>query len=252
MESINDYTSKNEDYGRIMHYKPDDVTMKIDLVAEYALQRSLIDHDICVRIVSEELGDRIFPPSEVPGGTIVFDPVDGTRNLVRGIPFFCTSLAYSPRVEHATFDDIEIGVVIGASGKVYHGVKNRGAYVNGDRMPRRMRVGKPMISVYSYGISSVPDGIAKLERRVAVRTLGSIATELCMVAEGTIDAVIGLRNYLSGYDIAASFLIIKETGGRVTNIRGEEIKAEVDARSLPIVCTMLPHLHDAIIGLLNY
>jgi myo-inositol-1(or 4)-monophosphatase len=175
MEEISECISTDDEYYKIVGYNRQmGITRKMDLIAEEGLQRELVDHGICARIVSEELGDRVFPldHEEPPQCTIVFDPVDGSTNAVHGIPFFCTSLAYSSKTDRVTYDDIDVGVVATISGKTYHAVRGEGAYINGIRIEnRRAHVGKPIISLYTYGASWIPDGIKKLEQEAIIRIL---------------------------------------------------------------------------------
>ena len=52
--------------------------------------------------------------------------------------------------------------------------------------------------------------LIELEKSIIVRALGSIALDMCFVADGTLDGIIDTRGLVSGYDIMASALILKE------------------------------------------
>lgn len=56
-----------------------------------------------------------------------------------------------------------------------------------------------------------------------VRSLGSASLEMCMVSVGALDFYVVGREYMRVTDIAASTLIVREAGGVVTNIHGEQL-----------------------------
>ena len=94
---ISESIASTSDYGELVTVRPRDITRKIDLVAENALDEALKAREISARIISEELGDRTV--GRDPEILLVFDPVDGSTNATCGIPFFCTSLALSEKDE---------------------------------------------------------------------------------------------------------------------------------------------------------
>lgn len=245
-DTVKRYIAEHEDYGEMVNQRPTDITRKIDLVAEEALEKALIDRKISARVISEELGDRII--GEKPEFLLVFDPIDGSTNATCGIPFFCTSLAYTQKIEQATFQDITMGVVSSFLGDTYHAVKNRGAYLN--NKPLKSKRGtrpKPVVGIYSYGVPHVPKGIIEFQKTVLARALGSIALDICYVADGTLDGVIDTRGLISGHDILASTLILKEIGGNLTDLKGKPIDEDVKASHLAIIGTRNRELHNKIV-----
>jgi myo-inositol-1(or 4)-monophosphatase len=76
---------------------------------------------------------------------------------------------------------------------------------------------------------------------------GSIALDMCFVADGTLDGVIDTRGLVSGYDIMASALILKEAGGFLTEIGGKNISHDVKISGLSIIGTKNKELHDKIV-----
>ncbi|MDX1611259.1 MAG: inositol monophosphatase family protein, partial [Candidatus Thermoplasmatota archaeon] len=81
----------------------------IDRMAEQAVLDRIEAEDAPVNLVSEEVG-RVDRGHEY---TLILDPVDGTTNCVRQIPFYCTSLAITAGrlrdVEHALVADLTTG-----------------------------------------------------------------------------------------------------------------------------------------------
>jgi myo-inositol-1(or 4)-monophosphatase len=87
---------------------------------------------------------------------------------------------------------------------------------------------------------------------MVIRVLGSIALELCLVAEGAIDAVVDIRDLINGYDIAGAALILHEAGGVLTNLQGEEFATEVgNAHNLSLIAALEHTMHARMHALVN-
>lgn len=243
---IGSFIRDNADYGELVARRPKDITRKMDMAAETALDMALLARRLSARIISEELGDRIV--GKHPDFMLVFDPIDGSTNATCGIPFFCTSLAYSEKTDTAAFDDISMAVICDISGNTYCAEKGKGAFLNGKPIGVKLRgaMPKPVISVYSYGVPDVPKGLIELEKSIIVRALGSIALDMCFVADGSLDGIIDTRGLVSGYDIMASALILKETGGFLTDLESRMLSGDVKATGLSIIGTKNKELHDRI------
>ncbi len=247
-ERVRDYIKTDKTFGEEIAYRSRDVTRKMDMFSEKALDEALISHGICARVVSEELGERIVPMNRKPECTLVFDPIDGSTNLVLGVPYYCVSIACSSKTRDVAFDDVEIGVVCDAGGKTYSAVKGKGAFLNGKRLMRRkISKHKPVMAIYTYGAGKVPRGIIELEKSVIVRIFGAMALDLCLVADGRFDAVIDTRDLISGYDILAGALILKEAGGQITDIKGNKLNKEVSASGFPLIATLDRKVHSEIV-----
>ncbi len=254
-DSIRSYISENADYGEIIVRRERDVTRKIDMFAERALEQELGSRNLCARIISEELGDHIFPKGGDPEFTLIFDPIDGSTNAILGIPLFCSSIAYSPSVDHVTFDSIQASVVATIYGKTYYAVKGGNAFVDGKKLPRDLKGKiKPIFSIYTYGAESIPESLIQFQRgakNMIFRLLGSIAVEICLVAEGVIDAVIDVRGLISAYDIAGAALILKESGGIITDIQGKELEDEIEkAQNIALIAALEPEIHTRMVDTL--
>ena len=244
---IRSFIEENVDYAEMEVQRPKDITRKMDMAAEHALDDALINRGLSARIISEELGDRIVGGH--PEFMLVFDPIDGSTNATCGIPFFCTSLAYTEKTDIAAFGDISMAVICDLENNTYRAEKGTGAFLNGKQIAGKKRGArpKPVVSVYSYGVPEVPPGLIELEKSIIVRALGSIALDMCYVADGTLDGVIDTRGLVSGYDIMASALVLKEAGGSLTDLEGKPIVRDVKASGLSIVGTKNKELHDRIV-----
>jgi myo-inositol-1(or 4)-monophosphatase len=231
------YLNTHEDFADVLKHRPHDLTRRIDMVAEEALNRAVLEEGIAARIISEELGERIVPASGQPEYTLVLDPIDGSNNAISGIPYFCTSLALSKKTIGATFGDIDAAAVASIAGGTFSAQKGKGARLDGKPISVKERPEKPRYAIYSYDAGPIPTGIIALqEEHCVVRTLGSIALDLCLLARGSLDVVVDTRKKLSGYDILAGTLILKEAGGCVTDLSGNHLSSlPVTASSISIV-----------------
>ncbi len=241
------FMKENPDYAEMVVQRPKDITRKMDLAAEHALDDALKKRGMSARIISEELGDRIV--GRQPEFMLVFDPIDGSTNAACGIPFFCTSIAYTEKTDIAAFGDITMAVICDIRNNIYCAQRGEGAFLNGKKISGKKRGArpKPVVSVYSYGVPVVPPGLIELEKSIIVRALGSIALDMCFVADGTLDGVIDTRGLVSGYDIMASALVLKEAGGRLTNLEDIMISDDVKATGMSIIGTKNKELHDRIV-----
>ncbi|MDP2845858.1 MAG: inositol monophosphatase family protein, partial [Candidatus Methanoperedens sp.] len=68
----------NADYGEMVVQRPKDITRKMDMAAEHALDEALLSRCLSARRISEELGDRTV--GKHPEFMLVFDPIDGSTN----------------------------------------------------------------------------------------------------------------------------------------------------------------------------
>ncbi len=191
------------------------VTKYVDKIAEDAAVRFIEKSKIKVNVLSEEIGflDR---GAEY---TFVLDPIDGTRNAYRGIPFYSVSIA----IGKSKMSDVEYGIVKNIpTGDVFIAEKSHGAFFNKNRIVVPDVPDKELLSSLSLGknFAKLTLSLAKKDK---VRSLGSASLEMCMVALGSLDFYVVGKDYIRIVDIAASSLILREAGGIVTNINGEEL-----------------------------
>lgn len=203
-----------------------DRTILADKLAEDLLVADLARVD-GVRILSEEAGE--VGPKE--GSLLaVVDPLDGSSNFERGIPFYCTSVAI---VEGDSIDGTVVGVVRDlVSGDAYAARKGRGATKNGKPIRSNKEV-DPSQAVIGIDLSRGPPGLASsmepLIRGVKRQVhLGANALELCYLAEGRTDSFVDLRGRMRVTDFAAANLIALEAGAVVTDPTGRELEVRLD------------------------
>jgi myo-inositol-1(or 4)-monophosphatase len=186
-----------------------DDTTAIDAAAEGAIVRRLEDLGTGLTLVSEEIGTRVVGR----GGplTVVVDPIDGSVNAKRGIPFFSLSLAVA---EGPTMDDVVFGYVYDfGSGEEWTAEQGKGAFLDGS--PLEAPGPKPAIEILALE-GTTTEAIAAVAPRMRsvahrLRVMGSLALSLCHLAAGRVDAVCCLKPARS-VDVAAAQLLVRERG----------------------------------------
>jgi myo-inositol-1(or 4)-monophosphatase len=186
-----------------------DDTTAIDQAAEDAVVARLEASGESLVLVSEELGTREFGSGGPP--VVVVDPIDGSVNAKRGIPFFSFSLAVAGG---PTMGDVFFGYVYDfGTGEEWTAELGGGAQLNG--VPVVTLAPKERIEILSFE-GTTTDAIAGLAPSVApiaerLRVMGSLALTLCHLAAGRVDAVCSLKPARS-VDIAAAQLLVRECG----------------------------------------
>src|SRR5579875_3469131 len=193
--------------------------------------------------------------------TWLIDPLDGTHNYTRGLPWFAVSIALRYRGQ-----TLVAAVYNPVLGEGYAAESGRGAYVRslrGDEDPREwadlsgwrrltvsttarledatLGTGFPQ-TVAETGVNL--DHFANLIRASArLRALGSAALSLAAVAAGQMDGYweIGPK----AWDFAAGALLVEEAGGRVTDLRGRPL--DLDAGRLLATNGVV---HDSVLAVL--
>jgi len=186
-----------------------DDTTAIDQAAEDAVVARLTALDEDFVLVSEELGVRSFGS----GGprTVVVDPIDGSVNAKRGIPFFSFSLAVA---DGGSMGDVVLGYVYDfGSGEEWTVERGSGAYLDG--APLGSQRPKETIEILSFEGTTTPAIADRVAHAVGVagrlRVMGSLALSLCHLAAGRVDGVVSLKPARS-VDIAAAQLLVRECG----------------------------------------
>jgi myo-inositol-1(or 4)-monophosphatase len=180
-----------------------DVTAALDEAAETAALKHFDRED--VRIVSEEIGLKGEGRYRV-----VVDPIDGSQNAERGIPYFCLCVAVA---DGDTVGDVFFGYVydFGAN-EEWMAVRGEGALLNGGPIPDLPRDYIQFMSLEATRAQLVYESLAKLAPLTdRVRVMGAQALTYCHMAAGRTDAVVCLKPSRS-VDFAAAQLIVRERG----------------------------------------
>lgn len=211
-------------------------TKYIDDVAERTALEAISDSGHPMKVVSEECGEHSFGGSDI---TLVLDPIDGTTNAIRGLPAYTVSMALTQK----DISQVWFGYVYElSSGREYHAVAGRGAYLGKKRL-HVSHISTLSESVLSlYGFAQSPEVVCTLARVCKrIRVAGCASLELCHVASGAIDGFVDLRGKLRMTDVAAGALLVREAGGVVTDERACQLAGDVNVGTrLKIVAASTP------------
>ncbi|NHV99675.1 MAG: fructose 1,6-bisphosphatase [Thaumarchaeota archaeon] len=227
-----------------------DQTFMVDKVAEEMILEATRIFFKDATLVSEESGVVEIGSGGPP--LIIVDPVDGSVNASRGYPCYSCSIGVAEGEDLS--DTVCSGVINLLTGDLYYAEKNRGAFLNGHRL-RVSNVGRieeALISVDLNIRGRLPGYVSRMssiiEKARHVRSLGSDAIELCLVASGAADAFVDLRGFLRSLDFAAAFLIVKEAGGVVLNAEAEDLNVKLlPVSKSPVVAACSRSLGEEII-----
>lgn len=192
---------------------------RADLVADRVALDILRSHP--VGILSEESGAENLERDLV----IVVDPLDGSTNASRGVRHFATSLcavdADGPVVSLVAHQALPLR---------WWAVRGRGAWRNGVRMV------EPPTRAWSDAIVGVSGPVPPDPGWAQYRALGASAVDLCLVADGTLDAFIDCSPDAHGvWDYSGAMLVCREVGVEVRDAQGRELVVlDHSARRTPV------------------
>ena len=226
----------------------------VDLAAEKAIVKALQHNNISFTLISEESGVKEF--GDTPAQCYVtVDPIDGTNNLVRRIPFYATSIAISTKPALST---VYAALVTDLSrDTTYTALEGKGAYRGGEKISssKLASLDEAMIGLdlNSYRVKEIaPKLTVLIQKTKHIRHFGANALELCYVADGTTEAFIDIRGKLRTTDMAAASLIVKEAGGTVTTPAGEALDVRLDPKQMvKFIAAGNTQIHKAILSLVK-
>jgi myo-inositol-1(or 4)-monophosphatase len=225
-----------------------DKTFPIDRKAEEIVIAGLDSCGEPCTVISEEAG---FVDIRGGGLRVIIDPVDGSKNAIAGIPFFCTSIAVA---SGDTMDGIFLSYIINLlTGDEFWAEKSSGAFMNGSRIAAQQ---DDLLYLVAYEAQvpsrDLPHIIPLLSGARKTRCFGSTALDLAYVAAGAVSVFV-CPSASRSFDFAAGWLLVKEAGGIVTGTDGNEIP-EVRLglkRASPLLASGNRGLHQKALGLLS-
>jgi fructose-1,6-bisphosphatase/inositol monophosphatase family enzyme len=145
--------------------------------------------------------------------TVVIDPIDGSTNASRGIPWFATSLAA------VDGDGVRASLVVNqASGERFEAVRGRGARRNGERIHVTPREELRGSLVCLCGVPPVHGPWAQ------GRVMGAAALDICSVACGRFDAYLDNTAGIHGpWDYLGAMLVLTEAGGVIEDYERRDL-----------------------------
>jgi myo-inositol-1(or 4)-monophosphatase len=204
---------------RVTHKGFRDLVTELDLASQQTIvsmiQEAFPEHRI---IAEEDSGDY-----DLSGPTWIVDPLDGTTNFVHGLPIYCVSigLALDGELLAGVIYDPERDELFSARAGQGASLNDRPLKVSGVEELSQALV----VTGFAYNLEDhLADDLKRLESMLVstqgIRRLGSAALDLAYVASGRMDSFweVGLHPW----DLAAGALLVKEAGGRVTDMGGAE------------------------------
>jgi len=217
--------------------------------ADKAVERQVIDALRAVRPGDAVLGEEYGDSAARSGGAAVrwiLDPIDGTVNYLYGLPQYAVSLA-------AEVDGVVVAGVVrnAATGEEWTATRGGGAWRDGRRLTGSDRSTLDQALV-GTGFGYDPARRAHQGRVVAglltrvrdIRRFGAAALDLCMAAEGMLDAY--FEKGLNPWDHAAGGLVATEAGLRVSGLAGDPAGMQMLLAAPP---ALFGALHDALVDL---
>ena len=212
------------DYGEIENLQvslkgPGDFVTACDKKVEKILIEELQKARPNYSILSEEIGeinnDKSFK--------WIIDPIDGTANFLHGIPHFAISIGLEKE------NEIICGIIYDPiKDEMFVAEKGNGSYLNNQRLRVSSRsklkdcvifTGGPRNDSKSRELSIKEYNNFSSRVLLPIRKLGSAALDMAYVAAGRCDGF--WQRNLNYWDIAAGIILIKESGGFVTDFNGK-------------------------------
>ncbi|MGA3291006.1 MAG: inositol monophosphatase family protein [Candidatus Bathyarchaeia archaeon] len=231
-----------------------DAMKPVDLAAEKAIVDTLKHHGVSFTLISEESGIKKFgaAPQEC---FVTVDPIDGTTNLMHGLPFYACSIAVSGKPMLA---DVYAGMVADLFHDVtYTALEGNGVYRDDEKIQtsKTPNLDEAVVGIdlNTYKVKEVaPKLTALIEKTKHIRHFGANALELCYVANGLTDAFVDIRGKLRTTDVAAGFLIVKEAGGTVTSPDNQALNIELEPKqTLSFIASGNMQIHKKIVSLVK-
>jgi len=218
------YSSKNVSFKG----KKDLITqydVEVEVFLKDKLSALFSNHDI----IAEESDGNVYAINN----TIIIDPIDGTTNFVNSVPHCAISVGIYTNckedvgvVYNPILDEFVYGIAIGDNGL------QTGAFLNDKpiQVSSESEFDKALLATgFPYSCSNLQQDLdfvldsfrSVLPKCQDIRRLGSASVDLCMVARGIYEGYFEIG--LKAWDISAGIIILKQAGGKVSEIDGSEI-----------------------------
>ncbi len=176
----------------------------------------------------------------------MIDPIEGTTNFARNIPFFATQIAYVEN-NKVLFAVVYLPILQ----ELYTATRGQGAYCNGLKISVRS-VANLNHAVVNVGKGTGVDNLTWWGNTMShlaphtrtIRLYGSTGIDICYVASGKLDLHINHGSH--NYDYAPGSLIAEEAGASVTNFSGKNWQltdSDIVIGNSKLVKTILPYVN---------
>ncbi|MFA7685814.1 MAG: inositol monophosphatase family protein [Candidatus Gracilibacteria bacterium] len=164
----------------------------------------------------------------------IVDPLDGTLNFVKDLPFYAVSIALFEKSQQSNsknYEYLEGEIIAGAiyipkMDELFYASKGKGAYLNGKKIHvSNVKSLDKAVLATGFHLKGALKNIPYFEKIVgncrAIRRFGASAIDLAYTACGRFDGYWEFN--IKAWDIAAGVLIVEEAGGHVTDINGNTL-----------------------------
>jgi len=212
-----------------------DYSRKFDVLTEKAIIDVIRDNLDKVYIISEEVGEI---PCKDPDFYVLVDPVDGSTNASRGLPFYASSIAVakSPKIGGV----IAAGIIDHQTGKIYLGERERGVTIEGNppSMNRDVSLENALVFADLSNLKKTSengvdprDWCTKIITKARhARFFAAASLEIAYILEGKADAFVCISRDLKIMDFCASANLVKWAGGEYVLMGGAEAPLTTNAR----------------------
>ncbi len=225
-ENVKDLAGTDDAGGDFGRGAGGDISRNIDIIAEKTVLDYFKEINFDCVVLGEECGRVEL--SENPKGFVIMDAIDGSANAVRGVPFFCSSLAFATENKLSSVTD---GVVMNlATGEMYWASKGKGSFLGESKIQAYNK--EPVYRIVGVNISNANKGLMEklgplFEHHNHTRHFGANALEMALLARGLMDIFIDLRDKIRIQDIAAGYLLVKEAGGLLVDLDLNPLDADL-------------------------
>jgi myo-inositol-1(or 4)-monophosphatase len=229
-----------------------DVTMRVDKEAEDEIIDAIKQKGRDIRIVAEEHGES--GANSNARWTVVVDPIDGSSNFEKEIPFYCTSIAV---LEGNTLESASHALVRNlVNGDTYYSEAGSLSTKNGVEIRtsavRELKEAVVGVDISKTSLSivrSVSELISSVRRQVH---FGANALEACFMAEGRIDGFVDVRGRMRVMDLAAAYLIGRQAGAAFSDGVGRALSPKISVNErFSVIAAANPQLHGKILAKLT-
>jgi len=213
-----------------------DLVTEVDRASEKlitkAIKKAFPDH----AVLGEEDNFKNGISDEIKNARYIWivDPLDGTTNFVKSLPFYAVSIALFEKAkqsESKNYEYLEGEIIAGAvylpkMDELFYASKGKGAFLNGKKIhvSDTKKLEKAVLAT-GFHLKGALQNIPYFEKIVgdcrAVRRFGASAIDLVYTACGRFDGYWEFN--IKAWDIAAGVLIVEEAGGHITDINGNTL-----------------------------
>ena len=221
-----------------------DFVTRVDMGVQEFLKPRLAKLYPDIQFMSEEKDNSEIDPS---GKVWILDPIDGTTNLIHDYKMSAVSLGLVDNGEPI------MGIVYNPfSDELFYAEKGKGAFLNGTpiHVTKADTLAKSLVSVGTspYRKDLADENFELIKKFFVecedIRRCGSAALDLCYLACGRVDGF--FEKNLKPWDYAAGIAIVREAGGRVTDLAGNEPSYSVPSD----ICASNGRIHESMIDIL--